>query len=147
MPSVFKYNGNEIIDSSGNITASSVKNALNASGDAPVYACRAWVSFDGTKDTSGASSTANTNRLIRASGNVASVLRNGTGNYTVNFTTEMPDINFNTVGSTIGTQHSSYATFVCGQNTANTISTVSVQVRNHSGAQYDHDVVNVAIFR
>ena len=34
MPSVFKYNGNEIIDSSGNITASSVKNALNASGDA-----------------------------------------------------------------------------------------------------------------
>ena len=60
----------------------------------PFYACRAWVNFDGTKDTSGAPSTANTNRLIRGSGNVASVLRNGTGDYTVNFTTPMPDTDY-----------------------------------------------------
>ena len=90
MPSVFKYNGNEIIDSSGKVTAT----AMNSSGDAPVYACRAWVNFDGTKDTSGASSTDTTNRLIRASGNVASVLRNGTGDYTITFTTPMPHANF-----------------------------------------------------
>ena len=90
MPSVFKYNGNEIIDSSGKVTAT----AMNSSGDAPVYGCRAWVNFDGTKDTSGASSTANTNRLIRASGNVASVLRNGQGDYTITFTTAMPDANY-----------------------------------------------------
>jgi hypothetical protein len=64
------------------------------SGSAPVFGCRAWVNFDGTKDSTGAASTANTARLIRASGNVTSVVRNGTGNYTVNFTTAMPDANY-----------------------------------------------------
>ena len=32
--------------------------------------------------------------MIRASGNVASVLRNGTGDYTITFTTPMPHANF-----------------------------------------------------
>jgi hypothetical protein len=31
---------------------------------------------------------------IRASGNVSSVTKNGTGDYTVNFTTAMPDANY-----------------------------------------------------
>jgi hypothetical protein len=85
-----------VIDADLSLTANSaqVKVALNASGDAPIYACRAWVNFDGTKDTTGATSTANTNRLIRASGNVTSVLRNGAGDYTVNFTTAMPDADY-----------------------------------------------------
>jgi hypothetical protein len=74
--------------------AGEIKKALNADNAPPIYACRAWVAFDGTKDTTGAVSTANTNRLIRASGNVASVLRNGTGDYTINFTTAMPDANY-----------------------------------------------------
>jgi hypothetical protein len=63
-------------------------------GSAPAYACRAWVNFDGTRDSSGAVSTANTNRFIRASGNVASVLRNATGDYTITFTTPMSDANY-----------------------------------------------------
>jgi hypothetical protein len=72
---------------------------VNISGDItkdslPMYACRAWVNFDGTKDTSGATSADTTNRLIRGSGNVASVLRNGTGDYTITFTTPMPDANY-----------------------------------------------------
>jgi hypothetical protein len=64
------------------------------SGSAPVFGCRAWVNFDGTKDSTGAASTANTARLIRASGNVTSVVRNGLGDYTVTFTTAMPDANY-----------------------------------------------------
>jgi hypothetical protein len=63
-------------------------------GSAPVYGCRAWVNFDGTRDASGAASTANTNRFIRASGNVASVLRNTVGDYTINFATPMTDSNY-----------------------------------------------------
>jgi hypothetical protein len=62
-----------------------VKAATNATGSAPVYACRAWVNFDGL---SGSGNT------IRGSGNVSSVARNGTGDYTVNFTTAMPDVNY-----------------------------------------------------
>ena len=75
-----------------NITAAKLDGGQ--SGSAPIYGCRAWVNFDGTKDTTGATSTANTNRLIRASGNVTSVLRNGVGDYTVTFTTAMPDGNY-----------------------------------------------------
>jgi hypothetical protein len=51
---------------------------------AVAYGCRAWVNFDGTTSPG----------TIRASGNVSSVTRNGTGDYTVNFTTAMPDANY-----------------------------------------------------
>jgi hypothetical protein len=74
--------------------AGEIKKALNADNAPPIYACRAWVNFDGTKDTTGAASTANTNRLINASGNVTSVLRNAAGDYTITFTTGMPDANY-----------------------------------------------------
>jgi hypothetical protein len=47
------------------------------------YGCRAWVNFNGTGTVA-----------IRASGNVSSITDNGTGEYTVNFTTAMPDTNY-----------------------------------------------------
>ena len=53
------------------------------SGTAPIYPCRAWVNFDGTGTVA-----------IRASGNVTSITDNGTGDYTVNFTTAMTDANY-----------------------------------------------------
>jgi len=62
-------------------------NGLNklgtATGDAPSYSARAWVNFDGTGTVA-----------IRASGNVSSITDNGTGDYTVNFTTAMSDANY-----------------------------------------------------
>jgi len=60
-----------------------VKTSLNATGDAPLFACRAFVNFDGTGTVS-----------IRDSGNVSSITDNGTGDYTVNFATAMPDANY-----------------------------------------------------
>ena len=53
------------------------------SGTAPLYLCRAWVNFNGTGTVA-----------IRASGNVTSITDGGTGDYTVNFTTAMPDANY-----------------------------------------------------
>jgi hypothetical protein len=50
---------------------------------ATAYGCRAWVNFNGTGTVA-----------IRASGNVTSITDNGTGEYTVNFTTAMPDANY-----------------------------------------------------
>lgn len=50
---------------------------------AVAYGCRAWVNFNGTGTVA-----------IRASGNVTSITDNGVGNYTVNFTTAMPDTNY-----------------------------------------------------
>ena len=50
---------------------------------ATAYGCRAWVNFNGTGTPA-----------IRESGNVTSITDNGTGDYTVNFTTAMPDANY-----------------------------------------------------
>ena len=46
-------------------------------------ACKAWVNFNGTGTVA-----------IRGSYNVSSITDNGTGDYTVNFTTAMPDANY-----------------------------------------------------
>jgi len=67
----------------GSANASAVKTALNATGSAPIYACRAWVNFNGTGTVA-----------IRGSGNVSTIGDNGTGDYTVNFTTAMPNANY-----------------------------------------------------
>lgn len=60
----------------------------------PQFMCRAWVQFNATRDTTNTASTANTNRLILGSGNVLSVLRNSLGDFTITFTTAMPDANY-----------------------------------------------------
>ena len=51
--------------------------------DATVGVCRAWVNFNGAGTVA-----------IRASFNVSSITDNGTGDYTVNFTTAMPDAKY-----------------------------------------------------
>jgi hypothetical protein len=66
------------IDASGNFKFNSGYGSA-----ATAYGCRAWVNFDGTGTVA-----------IRASGNVSSITDNGTGDYTVNFTTAMPDANY-----------------------------------------------------
>jgi hypothetical protein len=57
-----------------------------APGDPPLYACRAWVNFNGE------------NGAIRASGNVSSVVRHSPSSFTINFTTPMPDANYVVAG-------------------------------------------------
>jgi hypothetical protein len=80
-----EFVNSEIAGDVGVANSSLVKTALNASGSAPIYACRAWVNFNGTDTVA-----------IRASGNVSSITDNGTGNYAVNFTTTMQDTNYAT---------------------------------------------------
>jgi len=74
------------------------------------YGCRAWMRMnDGT---------------ILDSGNVSSVTKHGTGDYTANFTTPMPDVNYAGVGmdhsllsfsaTTIITKHQSFPQTVNG---------------------------------
>jgi len=60
-----------------------VKTTLNATGDAPLFACRAFCNFDGTGTVS-----------IRESGNVSSITDNGTGKFRVNFLTDIQDNNY-----------------------------------------------------
>ena len=71
-----------LIDTSGNLKFNS-----GFGSAATAFGVRAWVNFNGTGTLA-----------IRDSGNVSSVTDNGTGNYTVNFSTNMPDVNYCMVG-------------------------------------------------
>ena len=61
---------------------------------ATAYGVRAWVNFNGTGTVA-----------IRDSGNVSSITDHGAGQYTANFTTDMPDVNYcvHITGSVQGT--------------------------------------------
>lgn len=72
---------------SGNLTLGS-STLATPTGSAPSYTCRAWVNFNGTGTVA-----------IRASGNVSSITDNGVGQYTVNFTTAMPDANYSALAT------------------------------------------------
>jgi hypothetical protein len=136
----------------GNLTgnADTATKLAGTTGSAPSYACRAWVNFDGTRDTTGAVSTANTNRFIRSSGNVTSVLRNSVGNYTITFTTPMSNANYVAMfGSKTGSQTSGGNTIqVGGFNQTGTKGTSGVTVGSSTSAGLfvDQDMIDVAIF-
>lgn len=112
-----------------------VKIALNAGGTAPIYACRAWVNFNGTGTVA-----------IKASGNVSSITDSGAGDYTVNFTTAMQDASY-AVTVCCGTEGSTATTGGLGSITQIGTS-VNVQTRRRdTGASLDQSQVQVSIFR
>jgi hypothetical protein len=117
------------------ITPLRIREGFNASGSAPVYACRAWVNFDG-----GAPS-------IRASGNVSSVTKNGTGDYTVNFTTAMPDANYSVVGLADTTNIANRSAAIWTPGTDQTSSLVRITTLSSANAVFDATFVSLAIFR
>ena len=65
------------------ITAKKLRDALNATGTAPVYACRAWLNMNGQGGVT-----------IRESANIASVVREQAGVYLVKTSVAMPTVNF-----------------------------------------------------
>jgi uncharacterized protein YjbI with pentapeptide repeats len=79
------------------ITAAKLSGAQT--GSAPIYGVRAWVVFDMTRNAAGGTDSANTARYIYANGNVSSVVKNNTGDFTVNFTTVLPDTFYTYSGS------------------------------------------------
>lgn len=107
-----------------------LRNALNATGTAPTYACRAWVNFNGTGTVA-----------IRASGNVSSITDLGTGNYRVNFATSMPDSDYVALANVSGT------IITAPSQSLATGSVVIRTVSSQDANSFDQDVVQVAIFR
>ena len=108
-----------------------------ASGSAPSYSARAWVNFNGTGTVA-----------IRDSGNVSSITDNGTGDYTVNFTTAMSDANYSAV---IGWRVFSSVNIRAGGFNNYTISSVDVYGGYKGGSNAftaeDPTYASVSIFR
>jgi hypothetical protein len=107
----------------------------------PAYQCRAWVNFNGTGTVA-----------IRASGNVTSITDNGTGSYTLNFSTAMPDANY-AVAAIIRPDGGSgrFDTAIINGGTAPTTSAVrintGISVYGVDNYNVDELIVCVSIFR
>ena len=128
------------IDTSGNLKFDS---GFGSVGTA--YGCRAWVNFNGTGTVA-----------IRESGNVTSITDNGTGDYTVNFTTAMPDVNYCVVTATeiYPSSSSTRSGLTLGIKNGTTPTTSSVRLLSKNGAnaganaaEIDTSFANVAILR
>lgn len=101
---------------------------------ATAYGCRAWVNFNGSGVVA-----------IRTSGNVTSITDNGTGDYTVNFTTAMPDTNY-AAGLGGGSDTATRGSIIMESQIATT-STMRFQVCNAAAAAIDRPVISITIFR
>ena len=122
----------------------------DAAGTGPItltgqYAAKAWVNFNGTSTVA-----------IRESGNVSSVTDNGSGDYTVNFTTAMPDANYSWTQGTVSytsTNPGGKETVKLQKTGSNftdgTLSSTTSSARFLFGDQGRQDVIalTVAIFR
>lgn len=104
-----------------------VKAVLNAGGAAPVYGARTWVNFDGTGTPS-----------IRDSGNVSSITDHGTGQYSANFATAMPDVNYCPLISA-----NASITLIVSMSTTS----LRVGTSSSSGSNFDPTIVSVAIIK
>lgn len=122
---------------SGN--AATATKLSTTSGTAPLYGARAWVSFNGVGAVS-----------ILGSGNVASVTDNGVGDYTINFTTAMPNALYAFVGTI---RHSD--TYIAGYSmpaisawSSDTKTAASLRIRTARGdnAAADFPEINIVIF-
>lgn len=104
--------------------------------------CKAWVNFNGTGTVA-----------IRDSFNVSSITDNGAGDYTVNFTTAMPNANYSISGTQGFTANATPAGFltVCrngttGDRVAPTTSAVRVNSCAQNGGAIDITDIYVQIF-
>jgi hypothetical protein len=115
-------------------------------GSAPLFGARAWVSFDATRNAGGGTDALNTNRYIISNGNVSTVLKNGDGNYTITFSTAMPDTNYCTLATGRG---SSSAAIGMIAETSSIYTTTQVRVRftDTGGTARNVDIGCVVIYR
>jgi len=90
---------------------------------------KAWVNFNGTLTTP---------ITPRGSFNVTSVTKNSTGDYTVTFTTAMPNANYVAVGNVTGGKFLGMDTLLAGS--------VTMSARDVANSPIDQSNVLVAIF-
>lgn len=101
-------------------------------------AVKAWVNFNGTGTVA-----------IRAAFNVSSITDNGTGDYTLNFTSAMPDANYSTVVSSKAVSGSNSTPGQINFSDAGVTTSIRLWFSSYtsSTAGTDRDTVNVAVFR
>lgn len=102
---------------------------LNSDGSEN-YKCRAWVRFNGSGTVA-----------IDASQNVTSITDNAVGDYTVNLTTAMPDVNYATAVST----DYLFARVYPDLSTTTTIRLQAARQTDFNGSTALYDATNISI--
>lgn len=118
-----------------NTLSGGVKTILNASGSAPIYACRAWVNFNGASNA------------IGASGNVSSITDTGAGRWGVNLSTGMQDANYSVSINSSGEGTSGAAAINVTTKTTSTISLQAWYGGDNTVGSFEPSIVDVAVFR
>lgn len=127
-----------VVGANGKLTA---PQGIESVGGLPAFQCRAWVNFDGTRDSTGAASSANTARYIRASGNVSSVVRTDAGSYIVTVTGQMPDANY----VVLATSHQAARLDLAFPQTQSQFKIISAPY--YGAGHQDVGVISVGVFR
>lgn len=140
------WNGSQ--DVQGNLTVSgkleaNIKPLLNATGAAPISACRAWICFDST--TAGV--------VIKASNNIQSIVRTSLGRFVITFIDEMPHSDYIVLTGTRADSSTSNSTlnlvvnesYNVATQTAKTTKTLSVAYASTNGL-YDGYGISLGVF-
>jgi len=120
--------------STGLVNTADISGIIKLQSNGVTTNALAWVNYKGTSTQS-----------IRASYNVSSVTYNGTGEYTVNFTNALADINYAVVASGGTGTGANKATFDVPTATPTT-SAVRVGATNYLASLTDYAYVYVVIF-
>jgi hypothetical protein len=134
----YTHNGTTItermrLDTSGNLQFNSGYGSV-----ATAYGCRAWVNFNGTGTPA-----------IRASGNVSSITDNGTGDYTVNFSTSLVDNNYSVAQMTWRDSGAGYSSWSTHGSASSAPQTTGFRINTGYGASnaLDAPYIALAVFR
>jgi len=129
--------GTALVDTIQSSTTGTPTQFNDGSGTQIGTLCRAWVNFNGTTSPG----------TIRASFNVGSVTKNGTGLYTINFTNAMPDANYSIVSMAKDANTSALGGVGFDSSASPTTTTVRVSSVSGAGSYYDYSYMMFSIFR
>lgn len=107
-------------------------------GTAPIYGARAWCLFNGTLGGTIAPT---------AGGNITSITKNGTGDYTVTMSTPMLDANYNVLVTPGGTTGVSQARLMDDVFPRTTTTFRFMLITGNGAAAVDASMVSITVFR
>lgn len=123
------------VDDTKAVTPLKLKNSMNVSGSAPMFATRAWCNFNGATGT------------IRAGGNIASVTRTSMGNYNVVFSVAMPDENYAVVATPSSGGEARSLSVAGGTKTTTGFTLKAWYGGDNTVGQFDPEYADFTVFR
>ena len=115
--------------------------------DAPVYACRAYVVFDGTFNFPDTTTAVTSNPPIYKSANIESIIENADSEYTVNFEHDMPNIRYVVVGSVVGSSETSNYSVIVADSAACEVDKFHFRCVHIGGASTPQDPIQIAVIQ